>query len=119
MIDKSAPAVSLSADPNRIWPPNGKLVPVTLSLNGSDEVSGLSSVSYTIADEYGTPLSIPARSLSGNTASWTETLLVEARRGGGDLDGRLYRVTATVADAAGHTSTATTDIIVPHDQRDR
>jgi uncharacterized lipoprotein YddW (UPF0748 family) len=119
MIDKSAPSVSLSASPNRIWPPNGKMIPVTLTLNGSDAVSGLSSVSYTITDEYGTSLSIPARSLSGNAASWTETLPVEARRSGGDLDGRLYQVTATITDAAGNTSTATTDIIVGHDQRDR
>jgi hypothetical protein len=119
MIDKSAPTVSLSANSARISPPNGKTVPVTLTLNGADAVSGLASVSYVVTDEYGTGLSIPTRPLSGNAASWAETLLVEARRGGEDLDGRLYRVTATVTDVAGNTSSATTDIIVSHDQRNR
>jgi uncharacterized lipoprotein YddW (UPF0748 family) len=119
MIDKTAPTVSLSANPTEIKPPNGKMVPVTLSLEGADAISGLASVSYTVTDEYGATLSIPTRSLSGNSASWTETLLVEARRKGEDLDGRLYTVTATVTDVAGLTSTATTTIVVSHDQRNR
>lgn len=118
-IDKTAPTVSMSANPARIFPPNGKMIPVTLTLNASDAVSGLSSVSYVVTDEYGTSLSIPTRALSGNSASWTETLMVEARRDGEDRDGRLYTVTATVTDVAGHTSTATTEIVVSHDQRNR
>jgi hypothetical protein len=119
MIDKSAPTVSISANPEQITPPNGKMVPVTLTLSGADAVSGLASVSYVVTDEYGTSLSIPTRTLSGNSTAWTETLLVEARRNGEDLDGRLYTVTATITDVAGNTSTAATEIIVSHDQRDR
>ena len=119
MIDKTAPVVSLVANPEAITPPNGKMVPVTLTLNGTDAVSGLASVSYTVTDEYGASLSIPTRSLTGNSASWTETLLVEARREGSDRDGRLYTVTATLTDVAGHTSTATANIVVSHDQRNR
>jgi len=42
---------------------------------------------------------------------------VEARRAGDDRDGRLYRVVATVSDAAGNTTTAEATILVPHDQR--
>ena len=119
MIDKSAPTVSISANPDQITPPNGKMVPVTLTLEGADAISGLASVSYVVTDEYGASLSIPTRTLSGNSASWTETLSLEARRNGDDLDGRLYRVTATLTDVAGNTSTATTDIVVSHDQRGR
>jgi hypothetical protein len=76
-------------------------------------------VTYAVTDEYGTPLSIPSRSLSGNSAVWTDSLAVEARRNGNDRDGRLYRVTATVTDAAGNTTTATADIIVLHDRGQR
>jgi hypothetical protein len=32
---------------------------------------------------------------------------------------RLYRVTATLTDQAGNTATASADIVVPHDRRDR
>jgi uncharacterized lipoprotein YddW (UPF0748 family) len=119
MIDKTAPSIQLSADPAIIWPPNGKMVPVTLSGAGSDAVSGLASVSYSVTDEYGTPLGISPRALSGNSAIWTETLALEARREGEDLDGRRYLITATIRDAAGHTSTATAEVLVPHDQRNK
>ncbi|HEX6623759.1 MAG TPA: family 10 glycosylhydrolase [Pyrinomonadaceae bacterium] len=116
-LDKTAPTLALSATPNVIWPPHGQTVNVTLGGDGADAVSGLASVTYLVADEYGTPLSVPFRSLSGASASWADALAVEARREGDDLDGRLYHVTATLTDAAGHTATATVDIVVPHDQR--
>ena len=75
------------------------------------------SPSQVVTDEYGAPLSIDPRALTGNSAEWAEALTVEASRRGDDLDGRLYRVTATLTDQAGNTSTATADIVVPHDQR--
>ncbi len=118
-IDGTAPAVSLSASPSGIWPPNGKTVTAELSGEGSDATSGLASVTYVVTDEYGTPLSIPARTLAGATATWAELLDVVASRLGGDEDGRLYRVVATATDAAGNTSTATADIVVLHDRRNK
>ncbi|HXG85850.1 MAG TPA: family 10 glycosylhydrolase [Pyrinomonadaceae bacterium] len=116
-IDKSAPTISLTANPSTIRSPNGKPVTVRLRGTGSDAVSGLASVSYTVTDEYGTSLSIPTRTLSGNSDSWTDSIDLEASRRGDDLDGRLYRITATITDVAGNTSTATVDIVVSHDQR--
>ena len=119
-IDKTAPTLALSATPARISPPNGQMVNVTIYAQGADSASGLESVSYVVTDEYGTQLSIPTRALLGNsTASWTETLAVEARREGNDRNGRLYTVTATVTDMAGFTTTKSTSIVVTHDQRDR
>ncbi|MBA3632869.1 MAG: carboxypeptidase regulatory-like domain-containing protein, partial [Acidobacteria bacterium] len=117
--DITAPEITLTANPNRIFPPNGQSVTVTLSGGGSDTCSGLASVSYVVIDEYGTTLNIPARTLSGNSDSWTDSLIVEASRRGDDSDGRLYRVTATIMDAAGNTSTATADIVIQHDRGNR
>ena len=116
-IDTTAPVVTLSATPSVIWPANNQTVNVTIDGNGTDSVSGLASVSYVITDEYGTPLNLPLRSLTGSSSSWTEALAVEARREGTDLDGRLYVVVATLTDVAGNTTTATINIVVPHDQR--
>lgn len=116
-IDQTAPAISLSADPSVIWPPNGKTVPVTISGSGTDAVSGLASVSYVVTDEYGAPLGIPSRSLNGGSATWEDRFCVEARRKGYDRDGRVYQVVATLTDVAGNTSTATVIIRVPHDRR--
>jgi hypothetical protein len=100
-----------------IWPVTNETVNVRIDGNGSDLVSGLASVSYIVTDEYATSLTLPVRVLSGNSASWNETLAIEARREGTDLDGRLYVVVATLTDVAGNTSTITTNIVVPHDQR--
>nr|MBA2504124.1 carboxypeptidase regulatory-like domain-containing protein [Pyrinomonadaceae bacterium] len=114
-IDKTAPVVTLAANPSSIWPPNGKMIDVTISGTASDLVSGLAGVTYVVTDEYGKPLSIAPRTLEGNSATWTETLSVEARRNGNDKDGRHYLVTATVSDMAGNTTTTSTEIVVRHD----
>jgi len=116
-IDQTAPTVSLSANPSVVWPPNGKTVTVAINGAGADAVSGLAEVSYVVMDEYGSPLSIPSRSLKGVSAAWADQLAVEARRHGYDLDGRVYQVVATLVDMAGNTATATATIMVPHDQR--
>jgi uncharacterized lipoprotein YddW (UPF0748 family) len=116
-IDKTAPAITLNATPSNIWPANNQTVNVSISGTGTDSVSGLASVSYVVTDEYGMPLSIPPHSLSGSSSEWVESLAVEARREGDDSDGRLYIVVATVSDIAGNTTTASTSIVVPHDQR--
>lgn len=118
-IDKTAPQAALSATPSRIFPPNGKLVTVTLTGTASDAVSGLAQVSYVVTDEYGDTLSMPSRPLEGASATWTDTLQIEARRHGNDKDGRLYRVIANVTDLAGNTTATSTDIIVLHDKGKR
>ncbi|MCA1622137.1 MAG: family 10 glycosylhydrolase [Acidobacteria bacterium] len=71
-IDKTAPALSLTATPGVIWPANNQPFEVSLAGAGSDAASGLASVTYVVTDEYGTPLSIPARALSGASAEWAE-----------------------------------------------
>ncbi|MFN2407853.1 MAG: family 10 glycosylhydrolase [Pyrinomonadaceae bacterium] len=116
-IDTSAPALTLTATPSVIWPVTGETVNVRIDGAGSDSVSGLASVSYVVTDEYGATLTLPVRSLSESSSTWIETLPVEARREGTDLDGRRYVVVATLTDIAGNTSTITRTILVPHDQR--
>lgn len=115
-IDTSAPVLALNATPSVIWPATGEMINVRLRGTGSDSVSGLASVSYVVTDEYGTPLNLPLRTLSGGSSNWIEVLALEARRDGTDLDGRLYVVTATLTDVAGNTTTTTKNILVPHDQ---
>ncbi len=115
-IDTSAPTISISATPSIIWPPNGEIVNVTIRAVGADSISGLANVSYVVTDEYGVPLNIPARVLSGTSSEWSEMLSVRARRLGIDLDGRVYTVVATITDVAGNTASASTNIRVPHDE---
>ena len=116
-VDTSAPVLTLTATPSVIWPADSRIVDVTIDGTGTDSVSGLGSVSYVVTDEYGAPLNIPLRSLTGSSSSWSETLAVQARREGTDRDGRTYVVVATLTDVAGNSATATVTIVVPHDQR--
>jgi hypothetical protein len=83
-IDKTAPALSLTATPDRVWPANNQPFEVSVAGAGSDATSGLASVTYVVTDEYGAPLSIPARALAGASAEWAEALTVEASRRGDD-----------------------------------
>jgi uncharacterized lipoprotein YddW (UPF0748 family) len=117
MVDLTDPTIALTAMPTVISPPNGQMIDASIGGTGSDSGSGVSSVSYVVTDEYGMPLSIGQRALSGNTANWTETLAIEARRNGHDRDGRQYTIVATLTDVAGRTSTSTVTIVVAHDRR--
>lgn len=116
-IDTSAPSLTLNATPSVIWPVTGETVNVRIDGSGSDSVSGLASVSYVVTDEYGSSLTLPLRSLLGSSTTWNETLAVESRREGTDLNGRLYVVVATLTDTAGNTTVISTNILVLHDQR--
>lgn len=116
-LDKTAPSLALATDPSSLWPPDGRTVAVAVAGQGDDQTSGLASVTYAVTDEYGESFAIPARSLTGTSSSWTEALGLVASRRGDDRDGRLYRVTATLTDGAGNTSTASAVVVVRHDQR--
>ena len=56
IADKTSPALVISANPLSLWPPNGKMVPVTISGTITDTGSGVnpSSGSFAVSDEYGT-----------------------------------------------------------------
>lgn len=116
-IDKTDPALTLIPDRALLWPPNGRTEPLVLSASAADPVSGLAGVTYQVVDEYGMPFGIAPRALTGPAAAWADTVALEARRAGTDLDGREYRLIATVRDVAGRTASVTVLVGVPHDRR--
>jgi hypothetical protein len=98
---------SLSASPNSIWPPNKKMVPVTLTAVATDivGVTSLKIVSVTCNEAV--------------TGAWTITgpltLTVMADRAGAG-SGRVYTITVEARDAAGNATQCSTTVSVPHDQ---
>jgi hypothetical protein len=106
---------SVGVNQNVLWPPNHKLVPITVSWSATDNCStpacAISSVS---SNE-------PVNGLGdGNTApDWIitsgSTLLLRAERSGLG-NGRVYTITVTCRDAAGNTSSRSITVTVPHDQ---
>jgi len=109
-IDRTAPAVSISANPALLWPPNHKMVDVTITGSAADSGSGTASIVFTIVDEYG--IVQPA------IAGFNTTIQLQATRKGTDKDGRFYTITAIATDKAGNQTSASTTVLVPHDRGD-
>jgi Tol biopolymer transport system component/subtilase family serine protease/flagellar hook assembly protein FlgD/prenyltransferase beta subunit len=103
-----APAVTVIATPNLIWPPDRKLVPVIIEGEAVPHGSDLQSVSLSVTDEYGVFLY--------SNLKFGDTVMLEAWRKGDDLDGRVYTITGVATDKAGNTTTKTTIVRVFHDQ---
>lgn len=115
--DTTPPVLTATATKTQLWPPNGKMVPVTISGTITDTGSGvdLGSGSYSTVDSYGKVQPGGVFTINpGGTYSFTISL--EASRRGGDETGRTYTVTISARDIAGNVGTATVVVTVPHDQ---
>jgi len=117
--DTTPPVITLSATPKVLWPPNGKMVPVTVSGTITDTGSGVNvnSAAYAVKDEYGELQPHGAISL-GPGGNYSLTILLQASRLGTDLDGRRYTVTVRAKDNAGNGGSMTSAVTVPHDRGD-
>lgn len=85
--DATAPTLTCTPSTDTIWPPNHKLVPVTVDIAVADATSGPAGPAETIASE-----------------------LLRADKGA------AYELTYEAADTAGNTGSCTVEIDVPHDQ---
>ena len=116
--DTTPPVVTIaSVTPDTLWPPNGKLVPVTIVATITDAGSGVDphTTAYTVEDEYSSVE--PSGSLTlGADGHYTATIPLQASRHGNDKDGRQYTITVRAEDLAGNEGSAATSVIVPHDQ---
>lgn len=111
VADTTPPVLTLAPSTGVLWPPNKKLVPVTIDGLATDETE-LAGVEITVSDEYG--------SMNGQVVpGFGSTVWLEAWREGNDLDGRVYTITAVATDAAGNRSEQSATVVVPHDMRDK
>jgi hypothetical protein len=112
-VSNPAPVIgAVSVTPGILWPPNHKLLPV--------------SVGYAVADNCGTPAcslsavsSEPDNGLGdGDTSGDIQIVddhhvMLRAERAGGG-PGRVYTITVTCQDTGGGASTAGAMVFVPH-----
>lgn len=110
-IDKTPPVADISASPAVLWPPKRKMVQVAVHGGASDSISGIVSRTFTVKDEYG--------KVQPLITGFDSTIQLEAWRNADDMDGRLYTITAVITDDAGNKTTASTEVVVPHDMRQR
>jgi hypothetical protein len=103
--DTTPPTItSLTASPRVLWPPNGRMVPVTLTVVATDAVDP-------------TPMCriVGVKSNQPPTSDWVLTgdltLDLRARRAVGTH--RLYAITVQCTDASGNAATRTVGVFVP------
>jgi hypothetical protein len=97
----------VSANPEILWPPNGKLVSVRIG--GSVTEENLFATTFGVSDEYG--------EVEPALSNFGQTVKLQARRNGNDPDGRVYAVRAVSEDLAGNEGSSEAEIVVPHDKR--
>jgi hypothetical protein len=116
-LDTTSPVITLSASPKMLWPPNSRLVTVTLSGAITDSGSGVnaSTAEYAVQDEYGEvqPFGKITLDPAGN---YSFTILLRAGRRDNDLNGRQYTIRVSAKDNAGNRGVRWTRVTVPHDQ---
>jgi hypothetical protein len=117
VVDATAPTIaSASANPASLWPPNHKMVSVTVSVSASDNCSSASCRIVSVTSNE------PVNGLGdGDTApDWviTGNLTVDLRaERAGNGTGRVYTLTVQCTDTAGNSSTKTVTVTVPHSQK--
>lgn len=105
--DTTPPSItSVTPSIASIWPPNKKMVPVTLNATATDAV-GIASLKI-ISVSTNEPSTDAQWRITGPLAL---TLLAD-RLG----TGRAYTITVEASDGAGNTSRKTATVAVPHDQ---
>jgi uncharacterized protein (TIGR03118 family) len=96
-----------SASPDSLWPPNHKMVSVTLDYTVSDDCDAAPVGSIGISSNEGTPSDFQVVDLH-------HVNLLADRAGNGD--GRVYTITISYKDASGLSSSAIVTVTVAHDQ---
>jgi hypothetical protein len=114
--DVTPPVITITTTPDTLWPPNGKMVPVTIAGTITDAGSGVDTATYAVTDEYG--LIQPSGQITTLDASgrYSFTIRLQASRNGNDRDGRQYTITVRAVDDEGNAGSAPAIVIVPHDQ---
>jgi len=109
------PMITLSTTPTSLWPPNGKMVPVTVSGTITDTGCTVTTAAYAVKDEYG-EVQPSGPVTTGTGGAYSFMVLLQASRLGTDRDGRLYTITVSASNNAGKTGSRASSVIVPHDQ---
>lgn len=111
IVDRTPPQLTLNApNPSILWPPDGRMRDVEISGSAVDGGSGLSSVDYTVTDEYGEFASSGAVNVSNGGFSFKVSL--KAWRNRADLDGRVYTITVIAVDKVGNEKSASAAVKV-------
>jgi hypothetical protein len=121
VVDVTPPTITRATPSQQtLWPPNHKMVPVTVSVVLSDNCGNTAAQCRILRVTSNEPINGPG---DGNTRwDWEilnpMTVNLRAERAG-LLNSRIYTLWVECQDSGGQIATATTTVTVPHDQRGR
>jgi hypothetical protein len=121
-VDTMPPALAAECSPTVLWPPNHKMVEVTVGFDAADNSGKPPAITVEVTsdeaeDGSGDGDTSPDwDNIAVDEASGVVTLDLRAERSGKG-DGRVYTITVTATDAAGNASTATCEVTVPHSKK--
>ena len=105
----------MSVNPATLWPPNGKLIPITATI--------------TVKDDYDPQPEIKLESITANEPLEKDDIKeanigtddrqfkLKAEHEGKNKTGRIYTVTYSATDGTGNKTIASATVTVPHDER--
>ena len=116
--ETTPPEISCRASPVTLWPPNHKLVPVSIAVSASDDSGSLSvtllSVTSNQADRGLDPEDIPNDIQRWTTGTDDRSGLLRAER---FAQARTYTFMYEAEDPTGNTAACTTTVTVPKSQK--
>jgi hypothetical protein len=119
IVDATPPTIEVALEPDRLWPPNHKLVPIQATVVANDNCPGMSfSLTELISDEpengLGDGDTEPDIADAEPGAPDLEFSLRSERAGGGD--GRTYTATYTAVDGSDNEAEGSATVEVPLSQ---
>jgi hypothetical protein len=116
-VRQTPPAVSCTATPNTLWPPNGKnvLVAVSGTITAGTQTIPATGTTFAVSDDYRDDQ--PSGSVAvGADGSYSFTVPLIAARKGNDQEGRTYTINVIASDAIENVGSCAAVVTVPHDQ---
>jgi hypothetical protein len=117
VVDTTPPVIgTVSANPKSLWPPNHKMVNVTIRAQVTDNCGSatwkiIGVTSNEAVNAKGSGHTSPDWIITGD-----HTLQLRAERSGDDKGGRIYSITIQATDASGNTSQKVVTVTVPHNK---
>jgi len=117
-IDMTAPVVTCSVSPDRLWPPNHALVPVATAVGVADGGSGAAGFTLLAATSSQPDDGTGDGDTAGDIAGWTVGTADTAgslRTERSGTTARVYTLRYQGSDVAGNTATCSTSVRVSRD----